>query len=1010
MKFAGELIFKGGRPSFRVLYETVRTALHTRIPAQNLIDVLTSAGKHTSNTRKDVWLALAGRVHSSNGTMPEMSKDAAWDAAGNPPLANLSLGGALKFNTSGDGPLLQLELRPLRLELSYRLKRQFGSHRFIHITIPSLDLRDLPSYLKKTDETAHFARKTILEWLLDRPLRLLGRLWRPFFSKPISVGTASRKSTKFQFNEPHTSVYFFAESGLGLGPSLAPSGATGDSAELEACTMDKMLSWYMDVAKHQHHNALKLYSRIALAVSPTTPTLRFKMHQIIRTDDAFAGDPFPRRLKKKSDKPKFTIGAAVMNDGCAMISRAAALLVAEKLGLQGQAVPSAFQGRLGGAKGLWFVDPSDDGINGKVWIEVTDSQLKFDWHDQDYWYPEVERLVFEVSKISMPPRAARLNYQLLPILSNRGVSDETIKKYIDADVKGRTSRAKAAKDSARSLACWTQDQGPFLIHRHGEGSTDWQGGAPRTDTGKMSLMLQSGFNPTESWFLSVLMTSMVDSYVKRLEDRMHIGISCSCYAFCVADPLGVLEEGEVHFGFSGSFRGEILVQKSGEDHFETWSDTMLDDMDVLVSRSPSNLVSDVQKVRAVFRRELASLKDVIVFSSKGKQPLADKLSGGDYDGDTVLVCWEPGLVDPFVNFPVPAPVPPERFGLVKDRTTIAELGFNKVTEMVRKGMVASLQAPMLGKATHYLENLNYDRWHSKIDGKGMEAPDAVRIGQLLGHLVDSAKAGLSFPDGQATFDAYLRSERLKVSYEKPAYRKGETPMSLCHPIDIARSVSKAVRQDVQRDLVSAFKEIGTYDQTLAAVAKGEEEEALYDPALKSVLDQLKSGLEETFNFWSQRAPRGDGREGTMKYGHLLEQTRLRFVELAPPPDSEHPVVRRWHRQHTKRPESRQNYWLLLKASTFFRMYQHVGQIPWLVCMRELCAIKAAAANDFSPVVSDIHDVLKVDTKLVRRLEAHKDGVADFAQLLEELEEDDMFGGVGDDEILQVVQDSVDSPV
>ena len=44
---------------------------------------------------------------------------------------------------------------------------------------------------------------------------------------------------------------------------------------------------------------------------------------------------------------------------------------------------------------------------------------------------------------------------------------------------------------------------------------------------------------------------------------------------------------------------------------------------------------DQQKVHAVVNPKLSRLKDVIVFSTKGSTPLADILSGGDYDGDKV---------------------------------------------------------------------------------------------------------------------------------------------------------------------------------------------------------------------------------------------------------------------------------------------------------------------------------------------------------------------------------------
>ena len=67
---------------------------------------------------------------------------------------------------------------------------------------------------------------------------------------------------------------------------------------------------------------------------------------------------------------------------------------------------------------------------------------------------------------------------------------------------------------------------------------------------------------------------------------MNIGVGRSTYALMVPDPLAILNEGEVHFGFSKMFHDPI----SG------WRSNMLHNVDVLVSRSPAVLPSDIQKV------------------------------------------------------------------------------------------------------------------------------------------------------------------------------------------------------------------------------------------------------------------------------------------------------------------------------------------------------------------------------------------------------------------------------
>jgi hypothetical protein len=54
-------------------------------------------------------------------------------------------------------------------------------------------------------------------------------------------------------------------------------------------------------------------------------------------------------------------------------------------------------------------------------------------------------------------------------------------------------------------------------------------------------------------------------------------------------------------------------------------------------QNPAYLPTDIQIVKAVDKKELAHLTDVIVFSTKGNRSKVSLLSGGDYDGDTVFL-------------------------------------------------------------------------------------------------------------------------------------------------------------------------------------------------------------------------------------------------------------------------------------------------------------------------------------------------------------------------------------
>lgn len=59
----------------------------------------------------------------------------------------------------------------------------------------------------------------------------------------------------------------------------------------------------------------------------------------------------------------------------------------------------------------------------------------------------------------------------------------------------------------------------------------------------------------------------------------------------------------------------------------------------------------------------------MIFSTKGSRSALSWLGGGDYDGDTVILVWEPELVGPFANAPACRGDPPAGFVEANFKTT-----------------------------------------------------------------------------------------------------------------------------------------------------------------------------------------------------------------------------------------------------------------------------------------------------------------------------------------------------
>ncbi|KAL8793338.1 MAG: hypothetical protein Q9195_004115 [Heterodermia aff. obscurata] len=467
---------------FRQLYEVTRVSRACSLP----LTAFSSLLRQGFNDYEQLWANLLSIAKSHNATMPERSSTVAWKRA-ETSYDYVGLSGRLKFAERVDQPLLDFHLNPMKSESSYRFSRKFQGDRFCVISIPGFEATDLPKQLRSSHEKV---RAALLKWLVGTEHGFLGRKWRAFYPKPDS----KKKKTTFKSqksSKPGFRVFFFAEDG-----SDFSMGATGEhdprKAYHQPMTISGMIEWFMPAKENLDENWLKLFSRLALGVSSTKPTIQFQPTQIIRCDDAFAHDPQPRRLNlQRSDEKKRHMNPSpdvispdklkVMNDGCARISRAAARDITEALGLD--TVPSAFQGRIGGAKGMWMLDPLDESLpnnlrGNRYWIEITDSQLKFEGHPIDNLFPDRERVTFEVQAYSRKLSTASLNFQLMPILEDRGVPYEVFERLLEEDLTAKVGELEVAMDSALALRKWNQDNNSTVEERLSNKGIDMLGGLP----------------------------------------------------------------------------------------------------------------------------------------------------------------------------------------------------------------------------------------------------------------------------------------------------------------------------------------------------------------------------------------------------------------------------------------------------------------------------------------------------------------------------------------------------
>jgi hypothetical protein len=188
------------------------------------------------------------------------------------------------------------------------------------------------------------------------------------------------------------------------------------------------------------------------------------------------------------------------------------------------------------------------------------------------------------------------------------------------------------------------------------------------------MALESGFHPNSSDYAMKKLNGLVDRQISQLVNDSRIPIPQSVSAFIIPDSLGLLAPDEVFCSFSGA----------GPEDPETRCPISHLTGSVLVFRSPCKLPTDIRKFKAVYRPELCHLKDCIIMSASSTlcaQSPASFLSGGDYDGDTATVIFDPRLVSEFQNADDHFATTPETFeeenfdkGLVKGTEFLRNLG------------------------------------------------------------------------------------------------------------------------------------------------------------------------------------------------------------------------------------------------------------------------------------------------------------------------------------------------
>jgi hypothetical protein len=155
--------------------------------------------------------------------------------------------------------------------------------------------------------------------------------------------------------------------------------------------------------------------------------------------------------------------------------------------------------------------------------------------------------MFEVVDYSVPLRAATLNKQFLSILDDRGVSRDVLKQMLLADNKIFHQELFDAIDNPLLLRDWVAAN---KLSSRGLDEISYSGGLPDAVDEQIILLLESGFSPRDTPILHERLQGFLKRNIDRYLNKMQIRVPLSAFLFCIADPFGCLEPGEIHVGFS----------------------------------------------------------------------------------------------------------------------------------------------------------------------------------------------------------------------------------------------------------------------------------------------------------------------------------------------------------------------------------------------------------------------------------------------------------------------------
>ncbi|KAI1123916.1 RNA dependent RNA polymerase-domain-containing protein [Nemania abortiva] len=519
-----------------------------------------------------------------------------------------------------------------------------------------------------------------------------------------------------------------------------------------------------------------------------------RLGQCFSTTRALTDSPISQSVEEIED---ITRHDWCFTDGVGKISPKLAQYVTRPLRMTRKMVPSAFQFRLGGSKGLLV-----------VWPDLTFNQVSLRPSQQKFRSKSTLLEIIQSSRFS----AATLNRQTITILSSLGVPDAA---FLELQTTQLIDYDKAMEDPATAMRLLTR-----FVDQNGV-------------TTMVAQMITDGFmRAREPFFMCILQVWRAWS-LRQLREKARIVVEQGAFVFGCVDETYTLRgyrEPDQHKNQERSSTGPsseefpqifLQVPRPGCPPDDPSSYMVVTGLCV-VGRNPSLHPGDIRIVEAVDVAGLHHLRDVVVFPANGDRDIPSMCSGGDLDGDDFFVIWDRNLIPPERNHPPMIQEPMQPVELNRDVRPSDLIAFF-VTYM-KNDALSTIALAHLAQA-------------DRLEG-GPKNPLCVELAQLHSNAVDYPKSGQP-----AHLKASLRPKEYPHFMEKPG-RSYHSRKVLGQLYDVVRKVEFRPNYD------GAFDEriIRRFALTDDMLRKARIIKAQHDRALRQIMNQRELGTE--FEAWS----------------------------------------------------------------------------------------------------------------------------------------------------------------